>query len=79
MIPKSTVYNAPYPKSYGNEFTLFDHGEGCYIFDVEGKTYLVVGCLCQVFPAVAKGVHRNAGAQVQILLSFHIKYIPIAA
>ena len=43
MIPKSTVYNAPYPKSFGSEFTLFDHGEGCYIFDVEGKKYLDLG------------------------------------
>lgn len=43
MIPKSTVYNAPYPKSYGSEFTLFDHGKGCYIFDVEGKKYLDLG------------------------------------
>lgn len=43
MIPKSTVYNAPYPRSYGNEFTLFDHGKGCYIWDVEGKKYLDFG------------------------------------
>lgn len=43
MIPKSTVYNAPYPKSYGSEFTLFDHGKGCYMFDVEGKKYLDFG------------------------------------
>ena len=43
MIPKSTVYNAPYPRSYGNEFTLFDHGKGCYIWDVEGKKYLDLG------------------------------------
>ena len=43
MIPKSTVYNAPYPKSFGTEFTLFDHGKGCYIFDVEGKKYLDLG------------------------------------
>lgn len=43
MIPKSTVYNAPYPRIYGNEFTLLDHGKGCYIWDVEGKKYLDFG------------------------------------
>ncbi|MCQ2603587.1 MAG: acetylornithine/succinylornithine family transaminase [Spirochaetia bacterium] len=43
MIPQNIIYNAAYPRSYGNEFTLFDHGEGCYIYDVIGKKYLDFG------------------------------------
>lgn len=43
MIPQSKLYKSPFPKNYGSEFLICDHGEGCYIFDPTGKKYLDFG------------------------------------
>lgn len=43
MIPENKVIKPPYPNSYGTEFLLLDHGEGCFVFDVAGKKYLDFG------------------------------------
>lgn len=37
------VYNPPFPRSYSREMLVFEHGEGVYLYDTDGKRYLDFG------------------------------------
>ena len=43
MIPQSKLHKSPFPRNYGSEFLICDHGKGCYIYDPTGKKYLDFG------------------------------------
>jgi len=39
----AVIKNPPIPKQYGDELLVFDKGEGCWLFDIEGRKYLDFG------------------------------------
>jgi acetylornithine/N-succinyldiaminopimelate aminotransferase len=43
MTADALVSHPPLPKQYGEELLVFDHGEGCRLFDRSGKEYLDMG------------------------------------
>lgn len=43
MTDNATAVNPPLPRQYGESLLVFEHGEGCRLFDRAGKQYLDLG------------------------------------